>query len=152
RRARQAPAGRSRARGRVMAVEDKEDAPPGRKFDRKLIQRVTRFARPYRKSFLVSVVLLLVLAVASLLVPLAIKQTIDRYLPASTAAAKALREEARHSTHVAVAVTAAVLLGLGLFLSTMRFFQIRVINETGQRVIHDLRMAVFRHITTRSLR
>ena len=34
----------------------------------------------------------------------------------------------------------------------MRYFQIRVINETGQRVIHDLRMAVFRHITTRSLR
>ena len=34
----------------------------------------------------------------------------------------------------------------------MRYVQIRVINTTGQRVIHDLRTAVFRHITTRSLR
>ena len=99
-----------------------------------------------------SVVLLLVLAASSLLVPLVIRHTIDHYLPAfgrrrgasaiDRDAARAGRRagrrrapRARHSSSPA-----------------MRYSQIRVINATGQRVIHDLRMAVFRHITTRSLR
>ena len=39
-----------------------------------------------------------------------------------------------------------------IVLSGMRYVHMLLINRTGQRVIHDLRMAVFRHVTSRSLR
>ena len=114
--------------------------------------RVLQFARPYRRSFLASVALLLVLAASSLLVPLVIRHTIDHYFPPSGAARRRRGSGARDRPRSGVALAAAALLVLGVLLSAARFAQIRVINTTGQRVIHDLRMAVFRHITTRSLR
>jgi ATP-binding cassette subfamily B protein len=133
-----------------MAAEREDDAPPSKKFSRKLLGRVLRFARPYRRDFVVSAGLLILLAASSLLMPLAIRHTIDEYLPEH--GEDALSPAERAADRSGVATTAAVLLGLGLLIAGLRYVQIRVINETGQRVIHDLRMAVFGHITTRSLR
>jgi ATP-binding cassette subfamily B protein len=131
-----------------MSAEELEDA-THRRFSKTLLKRVLQFARPYRRAFLLSVLLLLVLAVSSLLVPLVVRYTIDHYLPQSgTAESSIERDAARRG----VITSGFALLLLGVTLSSMRFAQIRVINRTGQAVIHDLRMAVFRHITTRSLR
>jgi ATP-binding cassette, subfamily B, multidrug efflux pump len=127
----------------MAAAEPKDDAAPSR-FDPRVLRRALQFARPYRASFALSVALLLVLAASSLLVPMVVRHTIDHHLPPSGAGG----EESKK----AVATTVGLLVGLGLLLSAGRFAQIRVINTTGQRVIHDLRMAVFRHITTRNLR
>lgn len=129
-----------------MSAEKDEDAAQSKAWNRRLLGRVLKFARPYRAAFLTSVLLLLVLAGSSLLVPLVIRHTIDTWLPGG--GAPVAREDARSG----VLRAAALLLVLGLVLSAARFVQIRVINRTGQRVIHDLRMAVFRHVTSRNLR
>jgi ATP-binding cassette subfamily B protein len=129
-------------------AEPGDDAPVT-KFSARVLRRALQFARPYRRSFALSVALLLLLAASSLLVPLVIRHTIDHHLPAAGAASPGADRDS-HRTAIAQAVGA--LLVLGLLLSAARYAQIRVINTTGQRVIHDLRMAVFRHITTRSLR
>jgi ATP-binding cassette, subfamily B, multidrug efflux pump len=131
-----------------MAGDPSEDAPTS-KFSARVLRRALEFARPHRKQFALSVVLLLALAASSLLVPLVVRHTIDHYLPAS-GAVTAPAERAADRNAIAVAVGG--LLVLGILLAAARYTQIRVINTTGQRVIHDLRMAVFRHITTRSLR
>jgi ATP-binding cassette, subfamily B, multidrug efflux pump len=130
----------------VSPERDDDAAAPSRAWNRRLLGRVLAFARPYRSAFIGAVLLLLVLAASSLLVPLVIRHVIDTYLPG--AHADLPRDDAR----AGIIRAAAVLLGLGLLLSAARYTQIRVINRTGQRVIHDLRLAVFRHISTRSLR
>ena len=57
-----------------MAAEAADDR-PSTKFNATVLRRALEFARPYRRSFVLSVVLLLALAASSLLVPLVIRHT-----------------------------------------------------------------------------
>ena len=118
----------------------------GRAINPALIRRLLAFARPHLGGFAGSVALLVLLAGLTLSVPLILAEAIDRYVAAGSSA---LGEAARHQ---GVLLTGAILLGIGSAAYGCRFFQLLVINTTGQKVIHDLRMAVYAHITNRNLR
>ncbi len=128
------------------------DEASGKAFSRPLLRRVLRFAVPYRRAFFASVLLLLLLSALSLAIPLVIRHTIDTYLPARSAAAPMGPVLSTEDARAGVVRGALALGAIGAILFLCRFLQLRVINQTGQRVIHDLRIALFRHITTRSLR
>jgi len=132
----------------VSAAHD-DDAPAG-KVDVSLLRRVVAFARPYRRQFTGATLLLFLVSGLSLATPLLVKRAVRDYLPENAAELGAgpegerLREGLiRYAIALAVVAAAAFLL---------RRAQLLAINRAGQRVLHDLRLAVFRHITTRSLR
>jgi ATP-binding cassette, subfamily B, multidrug efflux pump len=125
-----------------------DDEAPVKGFSRPLLRRVLQFARPYRAAFFASIAFLFALAGLGLLLPLIIRHAIDHYLPPPGAPALLPADEAFDG----VLRAGGLLLAIGAVIFVCRYLQLRIINQTGQRIIHDLRLAVFRHITTRSLR
>lgn len=117
----------------------------GKAFDRRLFARLLAFARPHTRGFLLSMVLLGVTTL-TLAVPVIVGRVVDQYLDPGDAAGG-------HAESSRGLWSAALLLaGIGVVVFTARIVQLRVINTTGQKVIHDLRTAVFSHITRRDLR
>ncbi len=123
-----------------------DDEITGRALDLRLVPRLLAFARPWTGRFLVSVVLLVMLSAGTLAVPLLLRHGIDGYLSPAGATLGA-------GERVAGAVrTAAAILALGIVIATLRWLQILLISNTGQRVLLDLRVRIFAHITTRAIR
>lgn len=128
-------------------VRSPENDLSGKAIDARLLRRLLSFARPHGRGFVYSTLLLLVLAGITLTVPYLIGEAITDYF--SGPVAETRTEDARSE---GIIRTTMVLLGLGLATFICRLGQITLTNLTGQRVIHDLRMAVFSHITRRNLR
>ena len=106
------------------------------RFDRKILRRVLRFARPYRRLLAGFVGVLAMQALVDIVPPLLFRQTIDAAIP------EAQSSDNLTPLHVlgALAVGAAIG-GAGLAL-TERWLSSRI----GEGVIYDLRVAVFDHV------
>jgi ATP-binding cassette subfamily B multidrug efflux pump len=104
----------------------------GRAFDRRLATRLWAVTRPHRRIVLGSAVLLPLTSAAELVQPFLIKIAIDDHI---------LRADWRGLTGVAALflLTLAILYGL-------RAVQSYLLHVTGQRVMHDLRAALFGHL------
>jgi ATP-binding cassette subfamily B protein len=98
------------------------------------------FLRPYRKHIVLTLVLLVLAAVATLAFPVALRSLIDGGLVQTDKGAQvmALRE------HFAALFTVAVALGL---FSAGRFY---MVSWLGERVTADLRNAVYSHVLKQS--
>ena len=128
-------------------VRPPDDDLTGRAFDTRLLRRLLSYARPHMRGFFFSTLLLLLLAVMTLFVPYLVGQAINDYLVGDPSVATS--DDTRTQ---GVRWTATFLLGIGVATFLCRFAQITITNLTGQKVIHDLRMSVFTHITSRDLR
>ncbi|MEZ6197817.1 MAG: ABC transporter ATP-binding protein [Planctomycetota bacterium] len=136
-----------------------EETVAGRIFDWQVYRRLGPFARPYLLRFAASVFLLFVLAGASLLTPLALKFAFDRILLVRTsegspdpgwadaAIARFAETDAGRLGAIAILLAAA-----GIITFAARLAQIWLANDTGQRIVYDLREHVFRHLQERNLR
>jgi ABC-type multidrug transport system fused ATPase/permease subunit len=109
----------------------------GRFFDRKVISGMLSFLRPYRKRMLLAMLLMLMVTGLTLLTPYLIKIAIDQHI--------AVGDTAGLGQIVALAAAAF----LGLFLATAA--QQYVLSWVGQRVLADLREALFSHLQVLSL-
>ncbi len=115
----------------------------GRVFDRALVVRLLRFARPHASGFVVSSLLLLLIMALNLAMPLVLGRSVDMWLqPRVDAAASAQ----------GLVWAALALAGLGAAALGARYVQTRITNRTGQRVVHDLRCELFDHLLSRDLR
>jgi ATP-binding cassette subfamily B protein len=128
-----------------------EDDAPGRKLDRALLKRLLAFARPYRSRFATSLALLVAVSLLSLAAPYVVKLALRDGFPSGGGAAPVSPEEASRRFALLLR-SGALLAGVGVAGFFLRRTQLLLINRTGQEVVHDLRLAVFRHISTRSLR
>jgi ATP-binding cassette subfamily B multidrug efflux pump len=101
-------------------------------FNFTLLRRVFQYAAPYKKQFLISVVLAIVLALITPLRPLFIKLTVDKYI----------------TNQVAYMVVNITLIQIGLIIieTLMRFVFSFTTALMGQSVVKDLRIAVFKKI------
>lgn len=127
--------------------EDDIAKPSGKAFDGRLIRRLLHFARPHRRGFFLSIGLLLLLACLTVLIPRILGEAVDRYLNPTGAAPGGV--DTRWGGVLRICGLLGALTAAAFFL---RYWQMVVINATGQRVIHDLRTAVHRHILSRSPR
>ena len=101
-------------------------------YDATLARRLLAYLRPYRTVVGVSVVLLLILSGLRLVGPYLLKIAIDESIP-------------RNDTGQLQTLT--FLFVLVLFLQFgVGFLQTYATNWTGQRIMHDLRLQIFRHI------
>ncbi len=116
----------------------------GRAFDSHLLRRLLVYARPHARGFAFSTVFLLLLAGMTLFVPQLVGDAVNDYV-VDDSASNAERLDG-------ITLTAMILVVLGVATFACRMVQITMTNLTGQRVIHDLRMDVYSHITRRDLR
>ncbi len=109
-----------------------EDDPVARAYDRTLLRRLLRYLWPYRSAVAASFLLIVVMAGLDLVGPYLTKVAIDRHL--SVGDADGLRW-----------VAALYLLSL-LAAFAVRFGQVTILQMTGQRVMFDLRRAIYSHL------
>ena len=104
----------------------------GRGFDRRLVRRLAQAARPHARVIVASGLLFPLIAVVELLQPYLLKVAIDDHI---------LTGDWPGLTRV-VAVLFAALLGL----YALRAVEDYLMYLSGQRVMHDLRAALFNHL------
>ncbi len=128
-----------------MSVHFEEDAILGKAYDARLMRRLLGYVRPYRRTVVLSILLLLGASLADLAGPSLYRVAIDRYI-------------APHGTSGPVAadlrglagVAALYLLILGAGFVT-RWFQSYLMQYVGQRVMADLRLQMFAHLQRLSI-
>jgi len=109
-----------------------DDDTVGRVYDARLARRVWAYTRPYRGTVILSALLFPLLAAVDLIQPYLVKVAIDAHI---------LRGDWAGLTRI-----------VGLFFLTLavqyalRYAQIYFATWTGQRVVHDLRAALFAHV------
>lgn len=109
----------------------------GKAYDARLMKRLLAYVKPYKRHVAASVALLLGATVAELAGPYLIKVGIDRYIASGDANGLAL--------------IAAALLGVNVVAFLLNYWQLYLMNLTGQSVIHDMRTQLFAHVQTLSL-
>ena len=102
--------------------------------DRAVLQRLLAYARPYRRRLAWAIVGMLIYAIGSAGLPALIKIIIDKVLP-----------EQQY-----VAFTAWAIIGLYLLKGLGSYASSYLMAEVGQRVVTDIRNALFRHILDQS--
>lgn len=110
---------------------------PRKKFDVAVLRRVFGYAAPYRKKFILSVVLAIVLAAVTPVRPYLIQVTIDKHITNSVA-------------NMVVLVTIYQILLL-LAETAMRFWFSFTTAWLGQSVVKDMRIAVYKKILNLNL-
>ena len=109
-----------------------KDKTKGVAFDLKLVGRIVRLARPYKKLFSVSIFLTLCLTALAPLRPLLVQVAIDEHIANGNKEGVFL-----FSIYISVHL---------ILQSSVMFFHTYSTNLLGQNVIKDLRMKVYRHI------
>jgi ATP-binding cassette subfamily B protein len=104
----------------------------GSAFDRRLVARLWHAARPHRGLIAGSALLFPVIAAAELAQPWLLKVAIDAHI---------LR-----SDWVGLTWVAALYVGVLALLYALRWVEAYLMQLTGQRVIHDLRVVIFAHL------
>ncbi len=111
--------------------------------DLSVLRRLVPFVRVHRRLVAASALLLPALAASQLVQPYLIRIAIDGYL---TPAARGVPDALSGLTEL-ILLFVAVLLGEMI----IRFAQIYLMQLAGQRIMHDLRCAVFRHVQRLSM-
>ncbi len=119
-----------------MSKENKGIA--GKTYDVHLLRRVLIYMRPYRNTFIWSVVLTLLMAGLAPLMPVLIEYTIDNFV--------------LQGNQIGLSRMALFMLILLVFQNGIRYFHTLLTNTLGQSIIRDLRVDVFNHIVNLRLK
>ena len=109
----------------------------GSLYDRKVIRRFIGYVRPYRRGVLAAIGAVLVYTAAQLSIPLIIRHAIDEAIISS------------HQDYLVI--TVAIFLGFISVSYVANYIQDRLVGLIGERVIFDLRRAMFAHLQNVSL-
>jgi ATP-binding cassette, subfamily B, multidrug efflux pump len=112
--------------------EPEDDDAIGRAFDRRLIARLWDAAAPHRRLIVGAASLFPAIAALELAQPYLLKVGIDRYI--------------LHGDWLGLGGIAAMFLGTLVLLYALRMIESYLLSATGQRVMHDLRKALFAHL------
>ena len=115
-----------------MSTHFQEDEILGKAYDARLMRRLLRYLRPYRRAVTASIVLLLLAAAADLAGPYFVKVAIDHYIQVRDMGG--------------VAVLSALYLGTVIVGAAVRYWQNYITQLVGQQVMYELRMEVFTHL------
>jgi len=104
----------------------------GKAYDARLMRRLLQYLRPYWRQVGLAFVTILVSAVASLVQPYLIKIAIDRYI----------------TQHQLAGLDGLAALYLTVLVASFgaEYVQTWTLQMTGQRIMYDLRMAIYRHL------
>ena len=106
----------------------------GAAFDRKVVQRFAGFVKPYKKTMGFALLAVLVFTAAQLSIPLVIRFVIDEALIS--------QEGGQGVLFLSVAIFGVII----IINYGANYFQDRLVGLTGERVIFDLRSAMYAHL------
>ncbi len=109
----------------------------GKAYDGRLMRRLARYVRPYSPELLLAMLMLGLLTVLELSGPFVVKQAIDGPI---------VQRQFGH-----LWAYAAAYLGIVIGIFALRFGQSYLLNATGQRAMHDLRVELYSHMQSLSL-
>ena len=115
-----------------------DDEVLGKAYDARLMRRLLTYLRPHRRRVVIAIAAIVAHAMLELVPPYLTKLVIDRYIPAADLSALA---------GVALAYLATL---AGAF--ALEYVQTWTMQMTGQRIMFDLRMEVYRHLQRLDLR
>ncbi|HWP28039.1 MAG TPA: ABC transporter ATP-binding protein, partial [Chloroflexota bacterium] len=115
-----------------------DDEVHGKIYDARLARRLLRYLVPYRYAMAASLALLLAIGLLELAGPYLTKVAIDQYIIVGDWAGLG---------PIALLYIATL---VGIF--ALRYLQTYLLNRTGQRAMHDLRVELFAHLQRLSLR
>src|SRR6266700_1755835 len=124
--------GSAGAISRPPQMNDPDQDALGKAYDPRLMRRLWEVTRPHRRLVLLSMLLFPAVAALELLQPWLTKIAIDRYI---------LTGDWPGLSRIALAYLACLLVLYGLRVAVSYLTQL-----TGQRVMHDLRAALFAHL------
>ncbi len=110
----------------------------GKAYDARLMRRLLQYLRPYWRQVAVALVTIVVGGIASLMQPYLIKVAIDRYIASRRMAG--------------LDSLAALYLAVLVVSFAAEYVQTWTMQLTGQRIMFDLRMAIYRHLQRLDLR
>jgi ATP-binding cassette subfamily B multidrug efflux pump len=116
----------------MRGLEPDDEQTTGRVYDARLARRVWAYTRPYRQGVALATGLFVPLAALDVAQPYLVKLAIDRHI---------LRSDWAGLSRVGLLFLATLVAQYGL-----RYAQVYVATWTGQRVVHDLRAALFAHV------
>src|SRR5215470_3091171 len=108
----------------------------GKAYDARLMRRLLTYLRPYKRYVALALVLILFESGLEVTFPWLTKIAIDRYIAAANMAGLAL-----------VAAVYVILLAVRFVVASAETY---VLQNTGQSIMYDMRMQVFRHLHTLS--
>src|SRR5580765_5058898 len=115
-----------------------DDEVLGKAYDARLMRRLLQYLRPYWRQVLLALVAIVAGGCAALAQPYIIKVAIDRYIAAGAIAGL---------DRLAVIFLAVLIVGFAA-----EYVQTWTMQLTGQRIMFDLRMAVYGHLQRLDLR
>jgi ATP-binding cassette subfamily B protein len=110
----------------------------GKAYDARLMRRLLVYLRPYRGFAFLALVAIIASSVLQLVQPYLVKLAIDRFIPAA---------DIGGINRIALVYVAVIVGGFGL-----EFTQTWLLQMTGQRIMFDLRMEIYRHLQRLDLR
>jgi ATP-binding cassette subfamily B multidrug efflux pump len=114
-------------------------------FDFTLLKRVLQFTRPYKKSFVGSIILAIVLAAFAPVRPFLIQLTVDKYI------ARADKSFADKAIEMLVWIT-VFQIGFTILETVLRFYFSYTTSWLGQAVVKDMRVKIFGKVLSLNLR
>jgi ATP-binding cassette subfamily B protein len=138
-----------------------EDEVQERSYDHLLMARLLALLSPYKAFLLISLVLLIIGALLSNLIPLTIMVSFDQYIPPSEGSSarqvpevlRALYRDAEElSAREGLSRMIMFLVCLVIAEGILRYTQILIVSYVGQRAMLEMRVALFAHIQRMSLR
>jgi ATP-binding cassette, subfamily B, multidrug efflux pump len=121
-----------------MADTYTDDEIYGKAYDARLARRLLRYLVPYRRTMTVSLALLVALGLLELAGPYLMKVAIDQYIAPGNPDG--------------LGFIALLYVGSLVGVFVLRYGQTYLLNATGQRAMHDLRMELFAHLQRMGLR
>ncbi len=127
----------------MIAPREPETA-TGRLFDRRMVGRLLRYARPYWKPAVLAVCILVIMAGSASYLPVIIRNAIDRYLTAGD-----LPDGERLG---GLWRATALFFGLSTLSFAARYGEGMLVSYMGQRILYDIRAELFAKILRLPLR
>jgi ATP-binding cassette, subfamily B, multidrug efflux pump len=131
--------GTSAPRPARAAIEDADEQIFGKVFDRGIMRRFLGYVAPYRRRLWLAIGCVVLFTASQLAIPLVIGLAIDRALATDAMDSRLLLMTALAFAGV-IAVNAAANLGQDI-----------IVGKTGERVLYDLRRAMFAHLQRLSM-
>jgi len=115
-----------------MTVDIHEEQILGKAYDARLMRRLLAYLRPYSRSAYLAIACLVAGSGLSILQPYLTKVAIDRYI--------------RNNNFAGLNQIAALYILTLVLVFALSYGQTWLINLTGQKIMYDLRMEIFRHL------
>ncbi|MFL6428899.1 MAG: ABC transporter ATP-binding protein [Acidobacteriaceae bacterium] len=135
--------------------EKKPDAKPaaheedviGKAYDSRLMGRLLKYLRPYKWQAGISLVAIVLKALADILGPYLTKVAVDRYMTHDpTGKATWLGRHLSDSAATGITQVALIYVGALCFSYVLEFAQTYLMQWTGQKIMYDMRSQIFRHL------